>query len=173
MTKFNREITVKEEIELLDAYLSIQSTRYRDRLDYSINIDESLCSYVIPALSFQPIVENTIVHGCEKKEGKTFIEIYSVIEENCIKFCFKDNANGIDGEKLKCLLERLGKNETQKLAVPNSEGEFPKEKSGIGLINVNKRIKMKFGEEYGLKIQSKLNEGTLIEIIVPNKKGEG
>ena len=67
MAHLNQEITLKQELSLLEDYLSIQSNRYRNRLYYTIDVDPSLHAYRIPALIFQPIVENTILHGCERK----------------------------------------------------------------------------------------------------------
>jgi two-component system, sensor histidine kinase YesM len=167
MTRFNREITVKEEIDLLDAYLSIQKTRYRDRLEYSIDIDKSLFSYVIPALIFQPIVENAIIHGCERKKEKTAIKIYSQEEGSNIAFCFEDNANGMDRETLDALRNRIDHVEYSHLLKNDGNDNFPMKESGIGLLNVNKRIKLKFGGEYGLKIDSTENVCTCIKIILP------
>lgn len=167
MTRFNREIPVREEIGLLNSYLSIQKTRYRDRLEYNIDIDERLYSFVIPALSFQPIVENTIVHGCEKRKEKTVIKIYSKIYDNRIEFCFEDNADGMDAEALKALRRRVYSADYSYAPESDGQSNLPKAGSGIGLINVNKRLKIKFGNKYGLKIDSSENVGTRISIILP------
>lgn len=159
MTHFDREITVKEEINLLNAYLSIQSTRYHDRLAYSIDIDERLYSFVIPALTFQPIVENTIVHGCERQKAKTVITITSQINQDTIEFRIEDNAGGIDAETLALLQEKINHCEYE-------SGRDAKGKGGVGLLNVNKRLKMKFGDQYGLKIDS-VNGRTCVRAVLP------
>lgn len=167
MTHSDREITVKEEINLLNAYLSIQSTRYRDRLMYSIDIDERLYPFVIPALTFQPIVENTIVHGCEKQKEKTDIRITSQINRDTIVFRLEDNAGGINAETLTSLQDKIEHCDYESGGSTKKNGNPPTGKSGIGLLNVNKRLKMKFGDQYGLKIDSMESIGTCVLVVLP------
>jgi two-component system sensor histidine kinase YesM len=168
MTRFNREVSIKEEVDLLNAYLSIQKNRYRDRFFYTIDIDQHLYSYVVPALIFQPIAENTLIHGCEEKKDKTVLKIYSRSIGKNIAFCFEDNANGMSRETLDALRRRVEDTEYNPLPNHDENGDFPSRAGGIGLVNVNKRIKLKFGKEYGLTIDSTENEGTLIQIILPS-----
>lgn len=162
MTHLDNEITIKEEIGILDAYLSIQTSRYPERLEYNINIDEALCSYVIPALIFQPIVENAVIHGCERKKGKTVISISAYESGNSLIFKIEDTADGMNEEALIKLQEKLyncNKNDMQK--------RFETQSGGIGLINVNRRIKIKYGEQYGITIESALFKGTIVSIYLP------
>lgn len=163
MSHFNKEIPVEKEIQLLDDYLSIQSSRYNDRLEYTIDIDKRLYPYIIPALTFQPIVENTIVHGCEKNRDKTQIKIYSLIKKDCVIFIIEDNANGMNKESLELLRDRV-----YGLKYDTESNGLTDEKSGIGLVNVNKRLKTKFGSRYGLIIDSEENVGTSVKVILPN-----
>jgi Predicted signal transduction protein with a C-terminal ATPase domain len=165
MTHFNREVPIAEEIALLDAYLSIQKTRYTDRLVYSIDIDSRLDAYAIPALIFQPIVENTIIHGCESRSEKTVIKIYSKIEKN-IEICFEDEAGGMDAQTLSALTERINLADSKTEMAPEN-GVFPPKITGIGLQNVNRRLKLKFGDEYGLVVSSEKKIGTTVRIILP------
>lgn len=165
MAHFNKEITIAEELQLLNSYLSIQGTRYNDRLEYLINIDNRFYKYVIPALIFQPIVENTIIHGCEKCREKTTINIYSLLQDNFLIICIEDNANGMNKEELELLREKVynleyNNNTSLNLGLPDMS-------NGIGLVNVNKRIKIKFGNQYGLIIDSEENKGTCIKVLLP------
>jgi two-component system sensor histidine kinase YesM len=165
MTHFNKEITLEEEINLLNSYLSIQRNRYNDRLEYVIDIDKRLYSYIIPALTFQPIVENTIIHGCEKSRDKTKIKVYSLLQDDYLIFCIEDNANGMNEETLKSLREKVYNLECNDKA--SSKRDSPDNRNGIGLVNVNKRIKIKFGNQYGLIIDSVENQGTCIKVLLP------
>lgn len=155
MTHCDREITVKEELHLLDAYLGIQSTRYRDRLAYTIDVDKRLLDYVIPALTFQPIVENAVVHGCEKQKDKITISVTSRICPDSVEFRLEDNAGGIDAATLASLREKMARRE------PGGE------KNGVGLLNVDQRLKMKFGDDYGLVIESTEGTGTCVRVLLP------
>lgn len=158
--KSGGEITVKEELSILDAYLGIQSNRYEGKLMYEINADASLYNCRIPSLIFQPIVENSIVHGCEKTSRKVLIKVYSSIDDKSIMFFVEDDANGIPEEKLIALNEMFKKNKHQDM-------EQNKPNGGIGLVNVDKRIKLRFGEEYGLEINSIVGRGTIVKILLP------
>lgn len=169
ITHLNKEIPLEKEIGLLDSYLSIQRSRYDGRLEYSIEIDSHLYSYNIPALIFQPIVENSVVHGCEKRKESTFIKIYSAIEDDLLIFSIEDNANGMNEESLEKLRNK----------VYNLENDMEPENldlsgkgSGIGLVNVNRRIKIRFGDPYGLVIDSTQGVGTCVKIILPKQAPE-
>jgi len=159
ITNIKNEITLEEELHILDLYLGIQSIRYNDSLEYSINIDSSLYSYCIPALLLQPIVENSIIHGCETKKGKTAIKIFNKYEDNFVVIYIQDNGSGIPMCKLSALKE----------SILNFKEE-DESKKGIGLANVNKRIKLKFGGIYGLNIESTPGSGTIVKICLPLKE---
>lgn len=165
ISHLDSEILLEEEISLLDDYLCIQANRYRNRLFYEIDIPEVLHSYIIPALTFQPIVENTVIHGCEKKRGITHIYISASLKESFLLFTVKDDANGMTHERLLEIRRRL-----------ESSGPFPVStpdignKNGIGLINVNKRIKIRYGDPYGITIDSIPGAGTSVYIRLPNPK---
>jgi len=169
MANQDKDTTLKSEIDLLNSYLSIQSSRYDGRLEYSIDIDKSLFSYTIPSLIFQPIVENSVIHGCEIKKDKTFIRIYNTEEDGCIVFNIYDNGKGMEPEVLKNLQENIDKMEN----TSTENAKFSGSKSGIGLINVNKRIKIRFGQKYGLKISSIAGIGTCVKIVLPKHPCKG
>lgn len=163
IANLDKDITVEQEINLLDAYLSIQNNRYEDKLEYLINIDKSLYSYIIPALILQPIVENAVIHSCETRLEKTIIKIWSSEEKNNIVFNIQDNGEGISIKNLNVLMNKI-----ENYARHESEPLDKKDKgSGIGLINVNRRIKIKYGKEFGLYISSVVGQGTHVKIILP------
>lgn len=166
MTSFDKDIPLEKEIGLLDSYLSIQSSRYDGRLEYEINIDRKLYQYVLPSLTFQPIVENSVIHGCERKKGRTTIRVYSLEQEDFLVFCVEDNAGGMSGEaleKLRAKVYGLGEDFPAPPADPAAKS------SGIGLINVNKRIKIRFGSRFGLAIDSTPDVGTFVKIFLPKQ----
>jgi two-component system sensor histidine kinase YesM len=163
MTMWDKDITLQREIELLQAYLSIQSSRYEGRLDYTIQVDPALYSIPIPALLFQPIVENAVIHGCEAQREKTTIRVYSETGDNEITFIIQDTGKGMDQETLALLRRKLEHLELD----DGVSGNQVRNGLGIGLINVNKRMKLKYGPEYGITVDSTLNEGTTIKIILP------
>ncbi|CAK4814768.1 unnamed protein product [Aphanomyces euteiches] len=164
----DKDITLRKEIELLEAYLDIQKSRFGDRLDYSIEIDPDLLSYLLPALVLQPLVENSVIHGCEERKENTMIRIYSQLTENRLEIIVEDNANGISEEKLTELYDKM-KAESEVLLDKTGKWEPT---SGIGLINVYRRIRIRYGEPYTLEIESKLGQGTLVRIILPSSTGK-
>jgi two-component system sensor histidine kinase YesM len=162
LTNMNREIPLELELSFLDSYLSIQKGRYEEKLRYSIDIDQDLYSYHIPAFLLQPIVENSIVHGCEARKEKTTINIYSRYEDASITIYIEDDGPGIPGERLLQL--------QMKMDCPD-DGDYQPgvdgKSSTVGLANVNKRIKLKYGEKYGLHIYSRAGGGTMVKVCLP------
>lgn len=163
ITMWDKEIPLQREIEILQAYLSIQSSRYEGRLDYSIQIDPALYDLLIPALLFQPVVENAVIHGCETQREKTTLRVFSETKEEELLFTIQDTGKGMSPETLALLRLKLERLEMEEL-LP----EKPVRNGlGIGLINVNKRIKLKYGPDYGITVDSVLNEGTTVRINLP------
>lgn len=162
LTHLEKDIPVSTELELLDAYLTIQKNRYIDRLDYNIDVDKTLYDYIVPALLLQPLVENSVIHGCESKKSVTTIWISSEILHDNIIFIIKDNGIGMSAQKLREVRKKIeGKNNV------STELKLSKDSNGIALINVNKRIKIKFGANYGLTVDSTENIGTTIKVYLP------
>ena len=151
-------IPIKEELKYVEYYLSLQKERYEDRLTYTIDIeDEELTDCEVPRLSIEPLVENAVVHGLEvsDKEGKVEVSIKAAGKDILIHV--KDNGVGFDPAVLKLSDTRL-----------NPDGTLTREK--VGVKNTDRRIKMMYGDKYGLNIKSEINEGTDIEIKVPKRK---
>ena len=146
-----------EELHIL-SYLKIQQVRYQDILDYEISIAPELYPYRILKLTLQPLVENALYHGIKYKRamGKITITGSMIREngENRICLSVKDNGVGMNEEELRRLQKEIVR--------PCQETE-----SGFGLANVNERLRMNFGMEYGLTIMSKQGEGTEVQVMIP------
>lgn len=161
----DKNITLLKELEIVDSYLSILKARFGDNLNYNIKISPDYMDYMIPALTLQPIVENAIIHGCEVKRGKSILHIYSSIDNNHLNIHIIDNGVGIEENNLRKL-----NNELSTHALNNNDSNYSERviiSESIGLINVNRRIKLKYGDDYGLHIISSVNEGTQIIISLP------
>lgn len=155
LSKGRDYITLKEEESHVKSYLQIQQFRYADILEYEINIPEELGEYNILKLTLQPIVENAIYHGVKQKRGKSKIMIHGSYKENHILLTVEDNGIGIQEEKLKQIRVHL-------------ERENPEiTDRGFGLANVNARIRLNYGKEYGLSIDSTYGAGTKVSMILP------
>ncbi len=146
---------LSEEVENIKRYLFIQSLRYSDRISYNIDIEESIMDYRILSMIMQPIVENSMIHGLEtKREGGEISIIGRALSNNDILIKVSDNGKGIN-------LDLLNKLNDLDSTPDNCVG------IGIGIKNTHDRIKHRFGEKYGLKIESQLNIGTNVNILIP------
>lgn len=160
----DKNIPLSRELDIIDSYLGIYKARFGDNLNYNINISPEYMDYLIPALTLQPIVENAIVHGCEVKRGKSVLHIYSSIDDAYFNIHVTDNGGGIEERNLRNLNNELSASIPDKAADDSKETALSE---SIGLINVNKRIKLKYGDDYGLCITSSVNEGTRVIIRLP------
>ncbi|MBO4799819.1 MAG: sensor histidine kinase, partial [Lachnospiraceae bacterium] len=149
-------VSIREEIKHVESYLKIQQFRYQDILDYEINVDESIGEYPIPKLTLQPLVENALYHGIKNKRAKGTITISDIPEGDKICLSVKDDGVGIGPEDLERIRRTLKAEETQS----QSDG-------GFGLINVLQRIRLNYGEGYGLEIDSTPGQGTEVKVIIP------
>lgn len=151
LSKGNDIITIKDEINLINNYLSIQKLRYVEYLDYSIEIDEEIYSYQIPKLTLQPLVENSIYHGLKQKEDKGMLTIKGYKEGDTVKIEVFDDGVGISEEMMTRLLRRQANHQ-------NSE---------FGVFSVDSRLKLLYGDQYGIRIESRVNEFTKVTVILP------
>ncbi len=151
-------ITVKEEIEHVKNYLTIQQIRYPNKFDYEVNVDPAIEKYRIVKLILQPIVENAIYHGIRNMEGMGKIVITGEQRGDKLMFEVKDNGIGMDEETLCNLFNRNYYKESRL--------------SGVGIRNVDERIKLYYGTEYGIQIESQLLQGTTVRIYIPIEKAE-
>lgn len=147
-------IRVGDELEHVRNYLMIQHMRFKNKFSYTIEADEEVLELASLKLMLQPLVENAIYHGMEFMDGDGEIRIRASKEGSELHFLIEDNGLGMRREQVEHLL-------TDTSHMPSRRG------SGIGVRNVNERIKLYFGESYGLEIDSEPDEGTRIYIHLP------
>ena len=147
-------ITVKDELEHVRNYLMIQQMRFKNKFTYEIEAGEEVLELASLKLMLQPMVENAIYHGMEFMDGDGEILIRVWREGDDLYLMVRDNGLGMTEEQVENLFKDTGH-------VPSRRG------SGIGVRNVNERIRLYFGEAYGLKIQSEPDEGTDVIIHLP------
>jgi two-component system sensor histidine kinase YesM len=153
-------ITIGEEIERTRSYLTIQKIRYRDILDFKIEIDDQILDNTILKLILQPLVENALYHGIKnKRHGGTIIVRAFQKKENEISLEVEDNGIGFTPEKLDLVQADL----------EDDSGDIRLE-AGFGIDNVNKRIKLYYGRQYGLSIRSEYRAGTCVTLLIPAMK---
>jgi two-component system sensor histidine kinase YesM len=154
-------IPIRQEIEHVESYLYIQKIRYRDILDYDIEIDESILDTTILKLTLQPLVENALYHGIKnKRNGGTIWVRAQRIDHNQVLLEVQDDGVGLTPYKLAQIQERLN----------DESGEISTDGEGFGLANVNKRINLYYGKQYGLSITSQYQQGTRVMVSIPLEK---
>jgi two-component system sensor histidine kinase YesM len=156
-------VTVKEELQHLENYISIQNFRYENKFELLYSIPPGMMDYKILKLTLQPLIENSIKHGLEMKLGKGTVRIEMMELDNNIKIQITDNGLGIPPRKMEELNRSLSSGKYQPGSNDGHGG------AGIGVINVNSRIKLYFGEQYGLRFRD-APVGTAVEIILPAVK---
>lgn len=154
LSKGKSIITVRDELEHVRNYLTIQQMRFKNKFVYTIEAGEDVMDLVSLKLMLQPLVENAIYHGMEFMDGDGEICVEVRREDDELWFWISDNGLGMTAEQAAGLLD-------EKHHVSSKRG------SGIGVKNVNERIKLYFGEAYGLQIQSEPDEGTRVSIHLP------
>jgi two-component system sensor histidine kinase YesM len=155
-------ITIEEELERTRSYLTIQKMRYRDILDFKIEADEEVLANTILKLILQPLVENALYHGIKNKRGGGMIIVRArQNNENEVLLEVEDNGIGLTPEKLEQLLAELN----------DDSGEMKLE-SGFAIGNVNKRIRLYYGRQYGLSLRSEYNTGTCAILVIPAIRNE-
>jgi two-component system sensor histidine kinase YesM len=156
-------ISIKTEVEYLESYLTIQKTRYKKKLEYSIMVPPELLDFKILKLLIQPLVENSIYHGIKNKDGPGFLQVTGERSEDTIVFRVSDNGTGMSAERLEALRRSLKDTEVE----GDSPGEGIPGSGGVGIRNVQDRIRLYFGPEYGLDFESLPGRGTMAIIRIP------
>ncbi|QAA30259.1 sensor histidine kinase [Clostridium manihotivorum] len=151
----NEIIKLRDEVRHVESYLSIQKVRYEDKLNYKIDIDEDILEYSVIKLILQPLVENAIYHGIKEKRGNGSIVIEGEEKDNKIHIRVIDNGVGIDEDRLREINQILKKS------------SLARSRIGVGIFNVNERIRLNYGDEYGLIYSSVYGEGTVVDIWHP------
>ena len=154
-------IPIGQEKKHIEGYLKIQQTRYRDIMDYEIDIPDDLDDIYILKLLLQPLVENALYHGVKIKRGGGKISVSGKMQDGYLVFCVKDTGLGMTPEQLQELNERMKKGQPTV-----SEGS-----GGFGLVNVNLRIRLYYNQTDGLRIESDAG-GTSVSFAVPCRTRE-
>ncbi len=147
-------ISIREELQHVKSYLEIQQVRYQDILKYEIQVPGELDKYLIPKITIQPIVENALYHGIKNKRGLGRIRVSGKKEEGGFAIQVEDNGIGINEERLRQVRDKI-------------QYRTPAENDIYGLYNVNERIRLNFGEKFGISIESVYGEGTVVSIHLP------
>lgn len=150
--------TVGQELMHLKNYIYVMSVRMQNQIQYVFEIDEGVQTDKLPRLSLQPLVENAINHGLRNKRGEKKVQIRVALQGEELLISVADNGVGMDASKMN---ESLEKNEIT----------YVEKGSSIGLHNINARLKMLYGEQYGIHIESKIGEGTHVYMSLPRRGG--
>lgn len=149
-------VTVKTEAELLERYLHIQKMRFGKRLEYEISLDERIMEEEIPKLILQPFVENAIVHGFEKIDGKYNLFIIGTKEEKRMIFQIKDTGVGMSKEQLDAIWDKA------------DNRKYASQRIGrYAIKNVKERLELIYHKDYELHIESRVGQGTTVTLAVP------
>lgn len=146
LTRNDDFVPLKEELELIESYVAIEKARFGERLQYSLSVPDDCLNFKIPIFILQPLIENSIKHGILPKTNGGNVCLNASYENNRIKFIVEDNGVGMNKNKLK---------------------EVTTNWPGIGLKNVNDRLKILYGEKYKLIIKSTEDVGTKITFFIP------
>jgi two-component system LytT family sensor kinase len=145
-------VTLGEELEHVERYLRLEQARFRDKLHVTVDVAAETRTAVVPAMSVQPLVENAVRHGVERRAGTGRIAISSRLLNGDVELRVSDDGSGIEPERVPKVLAGAG--------------------GGIGLSNVDARLRATFGDRYALRIESRVGEGTTAIMSVPNLQGE-
>ena len=155
-------VTLKDELDHVKNYLSIQEKRFEGRCQIDWTVEEGLSKVLVPKFILQPIVENAFEYGLQGKRGQWLFSINVLRKNNRVAIIIRDNGVGIKKDRLDLIRNRL------------KTGALEKDASGgIGLLNVSKRLKLRFGHSSGIKIFSQENKGSMIIVTLPTDYKEG
>lgn len=144
-------VTLAEELAHVERYLRLERARFRE-LQVSVDIDPATRDAVVPAMSVQPLVENAVRHGIERRAGSGRVHVESRVVGTDVELRVSDDGSGIEPDRVPAVLAGAG--------------------GGIGLSNVDSRLRATFGERYALRIDSELGTGTTVTMTVPHLTGE-
>jgi len=157
----DRLITIEEEFTYADKYISLQKRRFGDKIELIKDIDPDVNSIKIPRLLIQPLIENAVYHGIERNRGKGIITLKAYKKDGYVSVEVIDNGAGMDPDELEALNARLSVDNDTYFKTLGSK------RRSIGIENVNRRIKLFYGEKYGLHIESEVGSYTKVTITIP------
>lgn len=144
-------IPLSKELDIISHYVTIQKYRFEERLDFHVDVPDKLLYCSIPKLSLQPLVENAVNYGLEQMIDTCTIRIHAYVSEALLFISVEDNGPGMEEQFVAKLLS----------------GEVKTKGSGLGLKNIEERIKLLYGEAYGLMVESEPNGGTKVTMMLP------
>lgn len=151
------QVTIEQEIDYVRSYLTIQKMRYKDKLEYEIEAEPEILPVQIVKFTLQPLVENAIYHGIKYKETKGTICIRGYVKDKQAQITVEDDGAGMDEQQIQRILEDTA-NENART-------------SGVGVANVQKRLQLYYGEEYGISYTSEVGKGTTALVTIPMTEG--
>jgi two-component system sensor histidine kinase YesM len=146
LSQGKEKIPLADEFDHVSQYLFIQKQRYESKLTYKIELDDKLKEIEVPKILLQPLVENAIYHGIRELDGVGIIRISARIHGDTVVLTVEDNGVGFDTEKIRMKHIKLG---------------------GIGIANVDQRVKLYYGDQYGVTVESQVGKGTLAQVKIP------
>lgn len=158
LNKGRENVTIKHEFSNVESYLTIQLMRYKTKLSFSLSMEETIQDYVMPKLILQPLVENAIYHGIKGKESGGTIWVTGRETDGTVVLCVEDDGLGMEAERLRQIQRQISAGVVE-------------ESDSYGLTNVNERLKLYFGDQYAMCIESEKEKGTKV-IIKIRKAGE-
>ncbi len=146
-------ITLAEEEQHIRSYLEIQRMRYRDLMEYEIDIPEDIKNYILPKLTLQPLVENALYHGIKVRRRKGFIRVTGRMKDDRIILVVEDDGSGMTKKRLEAVRSSLNDQKNE----------------GFGMRTVHQRLRILFGAEYGLTVESTADVGTKVTVTIPTQ----
>jgi two-component system sensor histidine kinase YesM len=166
LSKGDDFIPLRSEIEHISSYMQIQQTRYRDRLRWELNVPDGLKDLFVLKLMLQPVVENAIYHGIKARRGPGTICVEAKAEDGKLLLTVRDDGAGMTAERLRELREWL-EIPLEAMEGKRKQKEVRTNGRSYGMLNVQARIRLSFGEEYGITLDSKEGTGTCVTITHP------
>lgn len=154
-------VFVKQEISSIKDYLKIIQIRHQNRFEINVNVEDSINDFQIPKMILQPIVENAIFYGLERSSKSGILWIEGRRDENTLRFVVENTGVSITNEKVEELMRAFEN------SINADKGVMFSQKSSIGLMNINKRIKLLYGESFGISINRRIEGGTKVTVKVP------
>ena len=162
-------VSLKEELDNAEVYFQIQRFRFSKKLELKVKVQENLLSLKVPRILLQPIVENSIVHGLEGRESGGEVEISISRSNQHVYIQVSDDGIGIEEEKLRQINEDLRNIRRGFQGGVVGKGGMGKAGMGVSLLNIQERIHLLYGREYGLYLQSLENAGTDVCMVLPRE----
>jgi len=162
-------VSLKEELDNAEVYFQIQRFRFSKKLELEVKVQENLLSLKVPRILLQPIVENSIVHGLEGRESGGKVEISISRSNQHVYIQVSDDGIGIEEEKLRKINEDLRNIRRGFQGGVVGKRDMGKAGMGVSLLNIQERIHLLYGREYGLYLQSLENSGTDVCVVLPRE----